>query len=89
MRPVSLFANRPDDETERLRAELRGRWRMTARAVMVLLSVQGLPPAQIAGLLDCHPAHGALLGSASSTAKGWRGWASGPGPGGRRRAASI
>ena len=37
-------------------ADLRGRWRQATRAVMVLLSVHGLPPAQIAELLDCHPA---------------------------------
>jgi hypothetical protein len=43
MRPVRVFANSPDSEIERLRAELRGRWRQAARAVMVLLSVQGLP----------------------------------------------
>ncbi len=39
-----------------MRAELRGRWRLAVRAVMVLLSLQGLPAAQIAGLLECHPA---------------------------------
>ncbi len=56
MRPVCMFANGPDAEAERLRAELRGRWRQAARAVMVLLSLRGLPAAQIAVLLDCHPA---------------------------------
>ena len=40
---------------ERLRADLRGQWRQAARAVMVLLSLHGLPAAQIAALLDCHP----------------------------------
>jgi transposase len=55
MRPVSVFANGPDTEIELLRAELRGRWRQALRAVMVLLSVQGLPAAQIAELLECHP----------------------------------
>jgi transposase len=55
MRPVSVFANSLD-EAERLRAELRGRWRLAVRVVMVLLSLQGLPAAQIAGLLECHPA---------------------------------
>jgi hypothetical protein len=48
MRPVSVSANGLD-EAERLRAELRGRWRLAVRAVMVLLSLQGLPAAQIAG----------------------------------------
>ena len=56
MRPVSLFANGPGSEIERLRAELRGPWRQAARAVMVLLSLHELPAAQIAALLDCHPA---------------------------------
>jgi transposase-like protein len=55
MRPVSVFANGLD-EAERLRAELRGRWRLAVRAVMVLLSLQGLPACQVAGLLECHPA---------------------------------
>src|SRR5690242_16053387 len=55
MRPVSVFANGPDSEIERLRAELRGPWRQAARAVMVLLSLHELTPAQIAALLECHP----------------------------------
>jgi transposase len=56
MRPVCVFANGPYDEVERLRAALQGRWRQAARAVTVMLSLQGLPAAQIAGLLECHPA---------------------------------
>ena len=56
MRPVSVFANGPGSEMEQLRAELQGRWRQAARAVMVLLSLRGLAPSQIAELLDCHPA---------------------------------
>jgi transposase len=56
MRPVSVFAKGPGSEIEQLRAELQGRWRQAARAVMVLLSLHGLPPSQIAELLDCHPA---------------------------------
>jgi transposase len=56
MRPVSVFANRPASEIELLRGDLHGRWRQAARAVMVLLSARGLAPAQIAELLDCHPA---------------------------------
>jgi len=56
MRPVCVFAKGPGEEIERLRADLRGRWRLAARAVMVLLSLQGVPAAQIAGLLECHPA---------------------------------
>ena len=56
MRPVSVFANGPGSEIEQLQADLHGRWRQAARAVMVLLSLRGLPPSQIAALLDCHPA---------------------------------
>ncbi len=56
MRPVSVFAKGPGSEIEQLQADLQGRWRQAARAVMVLLSAHGLPPAQIAALLDCHPA---------------------------------
>jgi len=56
MRPVCVFAKGTGEEIERLRAGLRGRWRQAARAVMVLLSLQGLPAAQIAVLLECHPA---------------------------------
>jgi transposase len=56
MRPVSVFAKGPGSEIELLRAELQGRWRHAARAMMVLLSLHGLPPSQIAVLLGCHPA---------------------------------
>jgi Winged helix-turn helix len=56
MRPVSVFAKGPGSEIEQLRAGLQGRWRQAARAVMVLLSLHGLPPSQIAELPDCHPA---------------------------------
>src|SRR5580704_6983418 len=56
MRPVSVFAKGPAGEVERLQAGLRGPWRQASRAVMVLLSLHGLPPAQIAAVLDCHPA---------------------------------
>jgi transposase len=56
MRPVCVFANGPDIEIERLRVGLQGQWRQATRAVMVLLSLHGLPAAQIAELLDYHPA---------------------------------
>jgi hypothetical protein len=58
MRPVGLFAKAADSKIKRLRCDLRGRWRQAFRMVMVmvLLSLQGLPAAQIAMLLDCHPA---------------------------------
>src|SRR5438552_19073575 len=55
MRPVCVLAKGPGEEIERLRADLRGRWRLAMRAVMVMLSSQGLPAAQVAGLLECHP----------------------------------
>jgi transposase len=55
MRPPSVFANGPARERERLRNLLRGRWRQALRAVMVLLSLQGIPAAEIAVLLGCHP----------------------------------
>jgi hypothetical protein len=61
MRPLSVFANGPVCEVERLRGDLRGRWRLAVRAVMVLLSLHGLPAAEIAVLLECHPGHGAEL----------------------------
>jgi len=72
MRPVSVFAIGPDSEIEQLRAELHGRWRQATRAVMVLLSLHGLSPAQIAALLDCHPA----------TARRWIGRFNAEGPAG-------
>ena len=56
MRPVCVLAKGPGSEIEQLRACLRGRWRQAARAVMVQLSLQGLSAAQIAVLLECHPA---------------------------------
>src|SRR6476660_7184103 len=56
MRPVSVFAKGPAREVEQLEADLHGRWRQATRAVMVLLSLHGLAPAQIAALLECHSA---------------------------------
>src|SRR6201993_1927296 len=56
MRPVSVFAKGPASEVEQLEADLRGRWRQATRAVMVLLSLHGLAPAQIAALLGGPPA---------------------------------
>jgi len=56
MRPVSVFAKGPGSEIDQLRDDLHGRCRQATRAVMILLSSHGLAPAQIAELLDCHPA---------------------------------
>ncbi|MBB4919122.1 hypothetical protein FHS44_006258 [Streptosporangium saharense] len=51
MRPPIVFAKAPATSIEQLHAQLRGPWRPALRAVMVLLSLHGLPAAQIAGLL--------------------------------------
>ena len=81
MRPVSVFAKGPASEIEQLRGDLHGRWRQATRAVMVLLSLHGLPPAQIAALLDCHPATVRRWISRFNR-EGWPGWPTGPGAGG-------
>jgi Winged helix-turn helix len=95
MRPVSVFANPPGSEIGQLQAALHGRWRQATRAVMVLLSAHGLPPAQIAELLDCHPAtvrrwisrfNGeGMAGLADRPRCGVRGWAGSSWPGGSPR----
>src|SRR5215472_13289330 len=87
MRPVSVFAKGPGSQIEELRGDLQGRWRQAARAVMVLLSAHGLPPSQIAELLDC-PRPPCAAGSSGLTARGWPGWRTGRGPGGQRWAAA-
>ena len=81
MRPVSVFANSPAGEIGQLRGDLHGRWRQATRAVMVLLSLHGLSAAQIAGLLDCHPATVRRWVSRFN-AEGMAGLANGRGPGG-------
>ncbi len=73
MRPVSVFAKGPGCEIERLEADLRGRWRQAARAVMVLLSLHELAPAQIAALLDCHPSTVSIRKSCDGGCGGSRG----------------
>ncbi|MCK2216785.1 helix-turn-helix domain-containing protein [Actinomadura sp. ATCC 31491] len=50
-----MFANAPDASIEQLQAALRARWWQATRAVMVLLSLHGLPAAQIADLLGYDP----------------------------------
>ena len=86
MRPVSVFAKGPGSEIEQLRADLQGRWRQAARAVMVLLSLHELPAAQIAELLECHPAtvrrwigrfNGEGLAGLAGPGAGGPGWAGG------------
>ena len=81
MRPVSVFANDPDSEIERLRAQLRSPWRQAARAEMLMLSLHELPPAQIAGLLECHPGP-ARRWIVRFSEEGWPGWPTGPGAAG-------
>lgn len=56
MRPPTVFANASGRECERLRGLLRGPGRSMVRAVMVLLSLHGLPPAEISSLLGYDPA---------------------------------
>jgi hypothetical protein len=56
MRLVSVSAKGPEYEIGRLRDDLHGRWRHATPAVMVLLPLHGLPPPQVAELLECHPA---------------------------------
>ena len=80
MRPVSVFAKGPASEIERLQASLRGPWRQAGRAVMVLLSLHELPAAQIAALLDCHPAT-VRRWIGRFNAEGLAGLRTGPGPG--------
>ena len=81
MRPVSVFANGPGSEIDLLRAELQGRWRQAGRTVMMLLSAHGLPPSQIAELLDCYPAT-VRRWIGRFNAGGQPGWPTGPGAGG-------
>ncbi|MGK5553365.1 helix-turn-helix domain-containing protein [Actinomadura kijaniata] len=47
-----MFANAPAKMEQQVRRELRRRWRVALRLVMVLLSLQGLSATQIAGLLE-------------------------------------
>ncbi|MEU9917821.1 IS630 family transposase [Streptomyces sp. NPDC051001] len=56
MRPTTVFANASATECERLRGLLRGPWRSAGRAVIVLLTLHGLSPAQIGTLMECDPA---------------------------------
>ena len=84
IRPVSVFAEGPGRKIEQLREDLHGRRRQVTRAVMVLLSLHGLPPAQIAALPDCHPATVRPWISRSNR-EGLAGPAAGRGPGGPGR----
>jgi transposase len=56
MRPAYVFADIPAAARTQIIGLLHGRWRTATRLIMVVLSVAGMPPAQIADLLDYHPA---------------------------------
>ncbi|ACZ86699.1 hypothetical protein Aros01_07920 [Streptosporangium roseum] len=55
MRPSVVFANAQAVSIEHLQAQLRGRWRQATRAVMLPLSLHGLPAVRIADLLGHDP----------------------------------
>jgi transposase len=56
MRPVCVFAEASGSAQAQIMELLHGRWRTATRLIMVILSTAGMSPAQIAGLLDYHPA---------------------------------
>src|SRR5258705_7705868 len=56
MRPVCVFAEVPGSARAQIMELLHGRWRTATRLMMVVLSTAGMSPAQIADLLDYHPA---------------------------------
>ena len=56
MRPVCVFAETPSSARAQIMHLLHGRWRTATRLIMVILSTAGMSPAQIAELLDYHPA---------------------------------
>jgi transposase len=55
MRPAHVYANVSDEQYHQLVDALHHQWRVATRAVMILLSISGMPPAQIAALLHYHP----------------------------------
>jgi transposase len=56
MRPAHVYANVSDEEYHQLVDAFHRQWRVAARAVMILLSADGMPPSQIAALLHYDPA---------------------------------
>jgi transposase len=56
MRPACVFTDLPGCARTQIMQLLHGRWRTATRLIMVLLSAAGMSPAQIADLLDYHPA---------------------------------
>jgi transposase len=55
MRPAHVYANLSGQDHQQLVDALHSQWRVAARAVMVLLSANGMPAAQIAQLLGYDP----------------------------------
>jgi DDE superfamily endonuclease/Winged helix-turn helix len=56
MRPACVFTDIPVHTRTEIMALLHGRWRTVTRLIMVVLSAAGMSPAEIADLLDYHPA---------------------------------
>ena len=56
MRPVCVSAEVSSGARAQIMELLHGRWRTATRLIMVVLSTAGMSPAQIADLLDYHPA---------------------------------
>ncbi len=55
MRPPQTYANVTDRQYQQLLTALHQQWRVAARALMILLSADGMPPAEIAALLHYDP----------------------------------
>src|SRR5258705_1973050 len=56
MRPVCVSAEVSSGARAQIMELLHGQWHTATRLIMVILSAAGMPPAQIAALLDYHPA---------------------------------
>jgi hypothetical protein len=56
MRRACVFTDIPIPDRAQIMHLLRGQWRPATRLIMVLLSVAGFSPAEIADLLDYHSA---------------------------------
>jgi transposase-like protein len=56
MRPVCVFTDVPVGVRAQIMDLLHGRWRTATRLIMVVLSADGMSPAEIADLFDYNPA---------------------------------
>ena len=56
MRSVCVFTDIPAHARTEIMQLLHGRWRTATRLIMIVLSAAGMPPTQIADLLDYNPA---------------------------------